>query len=155
MQEPFIQRAGYNATPKKQEEDSQASQDDQPKTAEDVAKKGAADALGEAGLSPDEEKNDLRERLQRERQERVMKKELKDFARKQSDPASHARDTNLRLREESVTRTSKQLEAPKASVTQVSEKSPSTEWKSIEIVVVDNGQFKKGKFYISGELTAI
>lgn len=114
MSEPTIQRGGYNATPAKAKEEP----DEKPGSAEDVAKKGAVDALKEAGLMPADKEEGLKERLDRERQERILENGLKDFARQQEKPDRPPNFANPKRQEEAVKRTSVQLNSPAPKVEQ-------------------------------------
>lgn len=109
-----------------------------------------AEALKEAGVSPEQSPVSPNERA-----ERRAEHELKMFARKMDDPSrSSSRPTNPKRHEDLQARFT-ESRAPVDQPIQKKNQTVEGGGDTIEVVVVDNGVFKTGNFLIKGALTAV
>lgn len=96
-----------------------------------------------------------RARMQREREERKIKKDLENFGRFVSDPTRAARPTNPKRHEE-LQRSYNELKAPEKREIEVKRQAGGELGgelgDTIELTVVHNGEFQVGDFYINGAL---
>ena len=110
-----------------------------------------AEALKEAGVSSEQSPV-----APSERAERRAEHELKMFARKMDDPSrSTSRPTNPKRHEDLQARFTESrapVDQPIQKKTQTVEDAVGD---TIAVIVVDNGVFKTGNFYIEGTLTAV
>ena len=105
---------------------------------------------GSASKGPESE----RERMQRERQERIdAKREARpeNDERRMGDP----RPTSRQRKEDLSRRSSTVLPGPTMNPPKPPAPQAGKLGDTIEVVVVDNGEFKTGLFYVDGALTPV